>query len=68
MTGKKGAISNTRGIFSGPHDAGKGDQPRALDKQKYDLNFETINWRNSDGSPRKKHVVRFNNRTRIHYR
>jgi hypothetical protein len=67
MTGKKGAISNTRGLFSEAHDAGKGDKPRQVDQKKYDVHFDDIDWEDSSGAKRKKVVVKMGNRTRIHY-
>jgi hypothetical protein len=66
--GKAGAITNTRGLFSEAHDAGKGDKPRDIDKKKFDDNFEIIDWKGADGEDRKKLVVKSGKRTRIHYR
>lgn len=66
--GKAGHISNSRGLFSGAHDAGKGDKPRSLNKEKFDLHFETIDWTDDSGASRKKHVVKIGTRTIIHYK
>lgn len=66
--GKAGHITNSRGLFDSHTGAGKGDKPRELDKKKYDMHFESIDWTDSSGRDRKKHVVRIGKRTIIHYK
>jgi hypothetical protein len=66
--GNVGHISNTRGLFSEAHGAGKGDKPRSLDKKKFDVQFEAIDWEDSGGTKRKKIVVTNGKRTTYHYR
>jgi hypothetical protein len=65
--GNVGHISNTRGLFSEAHGAGKGDKPRSLDKKKFDVQFEAIDWEDSGGSKRKKIIVTNGKRTTYHY-
>jgi len=36
------------------HSAGKGDQPRTVDKKKYDRNFDAINWKRKREEEKKK--------------
>jgi hypothetical protein len=33
---------------------GKGSKPRPVDKKKYDQNFDSIKWKNSNSKPLKK--------------
>ena len=67
-SGGKGAITNSRGLFSEAHGTGKGDKPRDVDKKKYDTHFDVIDWEDRGGSKRQKVVVTKGKRTITHYR
>jgi hypothetical protein len=58
-----GHARNTRSLFNGAHDAGKGDVPRDVDREKFESNYEEIRWTDEHGTSRVKRIIKLPRKT-----